>query len=390
VAAQSTPSVPVRRRPANRRALIIAAAADLFAEHGYHNVSLAQVAAAVDIAAPSLYRHFRNKQDLLREVVRDAIQSTYGLIAGQPTIDEFLTATAALTLSRRSAPIMWQREARNLDDEVRLEFWRELAAAGAKLSELIQAARPRLSDADAALLAWAVVSVFSSVSFHRVSVPRREYEDLLVALATAAVQCRLRPGDGSIANRRDSGLPLSTREMLLNEAVRLFDQRGFGSVSTDDIGAAAGTSGPNIYKHFATKHDLLSAAVMRAGERRRAAVADALASGAEPDQQLRALLAGYIGFAIENRHLLGVLVSELDQLPDRQRRAAKQNQREFVALWADLLQQIRPALDPSAARITVLAALAIVDNVVRTAPFNRRPDLASRLREICSAVLRAA
>ncbi|MFF1843247.1 helix-turn-helix domain-containing protein [Streptomyces sp. NPDC058217] len=33
---------------------------------------------------------------------------------------------------------------------------------------------------------------------------------------------------------------------MLVEAIRLFDERGFQSVSTDDIGEAVGASGPSI------------------------------------------------------------------------------------------------------------------------------------------------
>ena len=53
----------VVRRPRDRKQQILAAAGELFREHGYHNVSVAQVAAAVGITAPALYRHFKNKPD---------------------------------------------------------------------------------------------------------------------------------------------------------------------------------------------------------------------------------------------------------------------------------------------------------------------------------------
>ncbi len=39
----------VRRPPRDRKQQILAAAGELFREHGYHNVSVAQVAAAVGI-----------------------------------------------------------------------------------------------------------------------------------------------------------------------------------------------------------------------------------------------------------------------------------------------------------------------------------------------------
>ncbi|WP_370617707.1 TetR/AcrR family transcriptional regulator [Mumia sp. Pv 4-285] len=390
----SSRPVPVRRRPANRRQQITTAAGDLFAERGYHNVSLAEVAAVVDITAPSLYRHFRNKHDLLRAVVHASMEGTDEMVSATGSIEALLKAFAARCLDRRSAPILWQRESRHLADSDRAELWDELTLIESKVSELIRRRRPELSPDDARLLAWATTSIYSSVSFHRVTIPRRAYERLLVSLGESVVSCDLYGPGGEPENAPErppapaiEGFPSSMRETLLNEAVRLFDQRGFRSVSTDDIGAAVGTSGPNIYKHFTTKTELLEAAVLRAGERRRSATSEALVRAQDPADLLGRLVDSYVGFAIENSHLLGVLVSELDQLPEVQRRASRQSQRDFLALWVGVLTQDRPELDPKVAKITVLATLAVVDNVVRTPPLSARPDLAARLSRICLALL---
>jgi AcrR family transcriptional regulator len=57
--------VPVKRLPpAERRALIEAAAARLFAERGYAGTRLEDVAAAANVTKPVLYRHFASKQAL--------------------------------------------------------------------------------------------------------------------------------------------------------------------------------------------------------------------------------------------------------------------------------------------------------------------------------------
>jgi AcrR family transcriptional regulator len=321
-------------------------------------------------------------------VVRNSIAGTADRIASADSVESVLQVSAALSLDRREAPTLWQREARHLSNEDRVELWQELRTIGDSIGALIARERTDLDADDVQFLAWAVTCTFSSVSFHRITLPRRSFESLLVEIGRAVVACPLDAGTPDpVVPDMASALPVSTRESLLNEAVRLFDQRGFRSVSTDDIGEAAGTSGPNIYKHFTTKLDLLEAAVLRAGERRRAATAHALAGATDPPTRLHALLEAYVRFAVENRHLLGVLASELDQLPEIQRRASRQSQRDFLALWVSLLDQVRPGLEPKTARITVLAALTIVDNLVRTPQLNWRPDLAARLVEVCTAVL---
>ncbi len=76
-AQRSVPRRPARgTRPANRRQLIIAAAADLFSRRGYAGVGMGDVAEAVAIGPSALYRHFRGKQDLLAAVVGGALDDT--------------------------------------------------------------------------------------------------------------------------------------------------------------------------------------------------------------------------------------------------------------------------------------------------------------------------
>src|ERR1700682_6482655 len=47
------------------------------------------------------------------------------------------------------------------------------------------------------------------------------------------------------------------RSQLIAAAERLFAERGFLAVRLEDIGAAAGVSGPAIYRHFPNKESLL-------------------------------------------------------------------------------------------------------------------------------------
>jgi len=54
---------------ATRREQILAVAAQLFARHGYHGVSIAELGAAVGISGPALYRHFPGKEALLAELL---------------------------------------------------------------------------------------------------------------------------------------------------------------------------------------------------------------------------------------------------------------------------------------------------------------------------------
>jgi len=52
-----------------RREQILAVAAQLFARHGFHGVSIADLGSAVGVSGPALYRHFHGKEALLAELL---------------------------------------------------------------------------------------------------------------------------------------------------------------------------------------------------------------------------------------------------------------------------------------------------------------------------------
>jgi AcrR family transcriptional regulator len=54
---------------AGRRAQILDTAATLFAERGFHGVSVAELGAACGISGPALYKHFESKDAMLAEML---------------------------------------------------------------------------------------------------------------------------------------------------------------------------------------------------------------------------------------------------------------------------------------------------------------------------------
>jgi AcrR family transcriptional regulator len=62
-----------RKRSADRRQVILAAAARRFAEFGFGATTVRQIADDVNILSGSLYHHFATKEEMLGEIVRDAV-----------------------------------------------------------------------------------------------------------------------------------------------------------------------------------------------------------------------------------------------------------------------------------------------------------------------------
>ncbi|MGO2138809.1 MAG: TetR/AcrR family transcriptional regulator [Leucobacter sp.] len=60
--------------------------------------------------------------------------------------------------------------------------------------------------------------------------------------------------------------PLSTKEKLLEQAIRLFAERGYAGVSLEDIAQAAGFTKGAVYSHFGSKEQTFLAALRSAAE----------------------------------------------------------------------------------------------------------------------------
>jgi AcrR family transcriptional regulator len=63
--ATSAPGSPAT----SRRDQILGVAADLFAERGFHGVSIAELGSACGFSGPAIYKHFRSKQAILAEML---------------------------------------------------------------------------------------------------------------------------------------------------------------------------------------------------------------------------------------------------------------------------------------------------------------------------------
>jgi len=62
------------------RSLILKNSIQLFAEQGYEGVSMRNIAEAVNISAPGLYNHFKDKQSLYLEVISDSFENKSDLL----------------------------------------------------------------------------------------------------------------------------------------------------------------------------------------------------------------------------------------------------------------------------------------------------------------------
>ena len=141
----------------------------------------------------------------------------------------------------------------------------------------------------------------------------------------------------------------------------MFAARGYHAVGIDDIGAAAGISGPGVYRHFASKQALLEALCDRAMTRMLAGARRTRSSAPDPATALEALVDLHVDFAVAERTLLGVWAREQRALSDDVRRSLRRRQREYERVWRAALAALRDDLDESEVAVVVVATLALLN-----------------------------
>ena len=96
--------------------------------------------------------------------------------------------------------------------------------------------------------------------------------------------------DLSAPERRD-GEPAKARERILDAAYELFSKRGIRAVGTEEVLAKAGVAKSTLYRHFASKEELVLAFLQRREQRwtREFVLAEARRRGSTPRERLLAI-----------------------------------------------------------------------------------------------------
>jgi AcrR family transcriptional regulator len=369
-------------RPRNRRELLRVAAAELFAQHGYANVSMADVAAAVNVGTSAVYHHYAGKAELLYDVIDAALERAASRLPTTAVgeLPEAAGILAALILDDRALGVLWQRESGNLGKAERARLGRKFVHIHTWLAGELRASRPNLPAEQVELLAVCALQAMTSVAFHHLSLPRGQYERLLADLATRVMRMDPpRPGPKPRARR---AVPLTRADEIIDAGIALFARRGYADTSIDDIGATVGIAGPTIYNHFASKHDILIAGLLRGHDQLQEILRVARAEGTGPADVLRRLSDGYVDLTLDQTDLIGALSTESVHLGDEAAsRRVRDVQRAYIQDWVAIARAHNPADSPTVARIKVQAAQMMANDVARASRLRRIPNLRSSVRE---------
>jgi AcrR family transcriptional regulator len=178
----------------NRREQILAIAADLFAQKGFHGVSIAELGAACGFSGPALYRHFRSKDAVLAEMLVSISDEL--LTVGRDRVHQAASPREALrsliewhvsfALDHQALIVVQDRDWSALPLEAR-ERVRETQRKYVELwARQLRAMDPDLSQKRSRAIVHAAFGLINSTP-HSAFLPPEEMRPLLTEMATLAL-----------------------------------------------------------------------------------------------------------------------------------------------------------------------------------------------------------
>ncbi|WP_040801033.1 TetR/AcrR family transcriptional regulator [Nocardia higoensis] len=389
----------VKQSNALRREQLLAAATALFEAHGYHTVSMGDIASAVGLTGPALYRHFGGKADILAQALVEQMDMVLAAVTAASSADEsadrrldgLLDRLAALVLEREGR-LLWKRERRHLTAEAKAEFRARARALNTATAALIGDVRPDASRPDLELLASAVLWTYSHTQSYRGAMDRAAAVEVLAGMAHAVLSLRFDSGPGAVANTPrgavSSRRPIGRRERVLDAATELFSEQGYHAVSMEQIAAHSTTALGTMYQYFDTKADLLKAACLRGSEGLHYTTAHRLVAVADDAEALRVLVELYVelAFGLHGR-LFAVISADIVYLSEAERETLLRSERQHIDEWIHALMSVRPELDALGARARVRTAVGVISDIAQTRRFRSRPEIEADTRRIATAIL---
>ncbi|MFF2027906.1 TetR/AcrR family transcriptional regulator, partial [Streptomyces sp. NPDC058171] len=190
-----------RRRDPDRKEKILAAAAELVAERGFHAVSMADIGAQVGISGAAVYRHFDNKATLLLALfdrsLDGLLREESAIVDRREAIPDALRALidrqVDFVVDEREFARVYYREVEHLspDDQVRLR--RKQRQYVEEWVHVVRELDPALDESSARVLVHATIGAIQSALVHNVGMPDDRLKAMLRRAACAVVGLPMEP-----------------------------------------------------------------------------------------------------------------------------------------------------------------------------------------------------
>ncbi|KAA1176277.1 TetR/AcrR family transcriptional regulator [Marinobacter salinexigens] len=136
--------------------------------------------------------------------------------------------------------------------------------------------------------------------------------------------------------------PKGARGRLLQEAARLFRDKGYERTTVRDLAAAVGIQSGSLFHHFRTKEDILKAVMVETIRLNTAIMQAAVDEAGTPEQKLRALVRAELeSINGQTGEAMAVLVFEWRSLSEDSQADVLALREIYEALWLDVLGTLK-------------------------------------------------
>jgi AcrR family transcriptional regulator len=177
---------------------------------------------------------------------------------------------------------------------------------------------------------------------------------------------------------------VNREQLILQAAERLFAERSFDGVGVDAIAREAGIVGSGVYRHFASKEEILAALIDQATDALLTSIGE---PRTDPQEELRNLVDSHVGFALTHDRLAYIWQREQHILTDDRQRSAIRRQRRYVDRWVACLDECYPGHSREELVATIRAMHALLTSDTTRPVGARRPE---RLAELLVTLAMAA
>jgi AcrR family transcriptional regulator len=180
------------------------------------------------------------------------------------------------------------------------------------------------------------------------------------------------------------------RQALLTAAASLFAVNGFNRVSLEDLGAAAGVSGPAVYRHFPGKQAVLADLLVTVSEELLDGGRKVVEDSPDPLTALRQLVEFQVDFALGKPDVIRVQDRDFSNLSEQDQAAVRALQRSYVEVWVDVLARLHHGTDTSELRMRAHATFGLINSTPHSVRSHGRRIAAAAARPLLEGMALAA
>ncbi|CEA07623.1 HTH-type transcriptional repressor KstR2 [Arthrobacter saudimassiliensis] len=182
----------------------------------------------------------------------------------------------------------------------------------------------------------------------------------------------------------------SRRTAVLAAAAALFAERGYNGVSIEELGAAAGVSGPAVYRHFPSKSAVLSALLIGVSEDLLEGGRAVVGESSTAEEAASGLIEFHVDFALGQADVIRVQDRDLASLAEEDERRVRSLQRQYVEVWVDAASALHPDCDLPLLRRRIQAVFGLINSTSHTVGRRMSARETARLRSLLERMAWAA